>query len=120
MNPIQLGCSDLQSAWRLHKLVGSRADFRVWQADPGVAGLLFMLRGLDAAVTMRFHACIFALSQAVPTLGIDYYAHAGGKVEELFRDRGLSDDVARIDALQTAWLVNRLEAMARAAGYRVE
>jgi len=120
MNPIQLGGSDLQSAWRLHKLVGNRAEFRVWQAEPGVDGLLFMLRQLDAAVTMRFHACIFALSQSIPTLGIDYYASTGGKVGELFTDRGMTDDVARIDALETAWLVRKLEAVAGALGYRAK
>jgi len=120
MNPIQLGESDLQSAWQLHKLVGRRADIRVWQGDPGVDGLLFLLRHLDVAVTMRFHACIFALSQAIPTLGIDYYAYAGGKVEELFKDRGLTADVARIDNLETAWLVEKLEAVAHSAGYRAD
>ncbi len=117
MNPIQLGGSDLQSAWQLHQLVGRRADFRVWQGDPEIDGLLSLLRRLDAAVTMRFHACIFALSQGVPTLGIDYYAHAGGKVEELFNDRSLIDDVTRIDTLETHWLAQKLEALARAAGY---
>lgn len=117
MNPIQLGGSDLHSAWQLHNLVGRRADFRVWQGDPEIDGLLSLLRCLDAAVTMRFHACIFALSQGVPTLGIDYYSHAGGKVGELFSDRSLVDDATRIDTLETHWLVQKLEAFASAAGY---
>ncbi len=117
MNPIQLGGSDLHSAWRLHKLVGTQADFRVWQGDPELDGLLSLMRRLDAAVTMRFHACIFALSQGVPTLGIDYYAHAGGKVGELFSDRSVVDDVTRIDRLEAHWLAHKLESFARASGY---
>ncbi len=117
MNPIPLGGSDLRSAWRLHNLVGKRADFRVWQGDPEIDGLLSLMRRLDAAVTMRFHACIFALSQGVPTLGIDYYAHAGGKVGELFSDRFLVDEVTRIDTLETDWLVQKLEGFARTAGH---
>jgi polysaccharide pyruvyl transferase WcaK-like protein len=117
MNPIQLGGSDLHSAWRLHNLVGSDPDLRVWQGDPEVDGLFSFIRRLDAALTMRFHACIFSLSAGIPTLGIDYYAHAGGKVGELFRDRSLSDDATRIDTLETPWLSQKLEAIARSAGY---
>lgn len=120
MNPIQLGGSDLLSAWQLHKLVGRRADFQVWQGDPEIDGLLYLLRGLDAVVAMRFHACIFALSQGIPTLGIDYYAHAGGKVEDLFSDRASPGNAARIDTLDTHWLAHKLEAIARAAGYPVD
>jgi polysaccharide pyruvyl transferase WcaK-like protein len=118
MNPIQLGGSDLQSAWQLHKLLGRDTDFRVWQGNPEIDGLLFLLRRLDAAVTMRFHACIFALSQGLPTLGIDYYPHAGGKVEELFADCVLPGDVSRVDILETRWLADKLEAIASASGYR--
>jgi len=114
MNPIQLGGSDLLSAWQLHKLLGRDVDFQVWQGDPEIDGLLYLLRRLDAAVTMRFHACIFALSQGLPTLGIDYYPHAGGKVEELFADRALPGNVTRVDILEARWLADKLEGIASA------
>jgi len=117
MNPIQLGGSDLQSAWQLHKLLDRRADFRVWQGDPEIDGLLHLLRELDAVVAMRFHACIFAMSQGLPVLGIDYYPHAGGKVEALFNDRAAQEDCVRIDTLDADWLVGRLVAIARNGGY---
>ena len=120
MNPIQLGGSDLHSAWLLHKLVGKRADFRVWQGDPEIDGLLYLLRGLDSVVAMRFHACIFSLSQKIPTIGIDYYAHAGGKVGELFNDFSKSQDATRIDTLETDWLIEKLESMAQSAGYALK
>jgi polysaccharide pyruvyl transferase WcaK-like protein len=114
MNPIQLGSSDLAAAWRLHRLVGARADLRVWEADPDVDGVLHLLRRLDGAVAMRFHAAIFCLSQGVPTIGIDYYPGQGGKVEQLFHDFGLGDDVRRIDTSDADWMRDRLARLAGA------
>lgn len=113
MNPIQLGSSDLAAAWRLHRLVGGRADLRVWEADPDVDGVLHLLRRLDGAVAMRFHAAIFCLSQGVPTIGIDYYPGQGGKVEQLFHDFGLDGDVRRIDTADADWMRDRLARLAR-------
>jgi len=110
MNPLQFGSSDLASAFRLHRLVAGAVDLRVWEFDPDVDGVLHLVRQLDVAVAMRFHACIFALSQKVPVLGVDYYPGQGGKVEELFRDLGRPDDMRRIDTADTNWLVTRLQA----------
>ena len=104
MNPIQLGGSDLHSAYRLQKLLAGRAEMRVLQADPDVDGVLYLLRALDGAVTMRFHASIFALSQGLWTAGVDYYPGEGGKVEQLFRDKRLADRVRRMDRADEAWL----------------
>lgn len=113
MNPIQLGGSDLAAAWRLHCKVAGQIDFRVLEADPDVDGVLYLLRKLDGAVAMRFHAAIFALSQNLPTIGIDYYPGQGGKVEQLFRDRTISHLARRIDEADRAWLC---EAMTAAFG----
>lgn len=108
MNPIQLGSSDLAAAWTLARLVRGRTDLRVWEADPDVDGVLNLLRRLDGAVAMRFHGAIFCLSQDVPTIGIDYYPGQGGKVEQLFQDFGLGEDVRRIDTADAEWLGERL------------
>ncbi len=109
MNLIQIGYSDLAAAYRLQNLVGNDVDLQVWEADPDVDAVLYLIRSLDAAITMRFHASIFALSQALPTIGIDYYPGVGGKVEQLFQDRGLAEDVRRMDTAETDWLVERLQ-----------
>jgi polysaccharide pyruvyl transferase WcaK-like protein len=70
--------------------------------------VLYLLRKLDMALTMRFHACIFAMSQDLPTIGIDYYPGVGGKVEQLFRDRELVEDVRRLDEADIHFMVERL------------
>ena len=90
-----------------------RVDFRVWQYDPDIDGVLHLLRQVHAAVTMRFHACIFSLSQSVPVVGIDYYETVGGKVGELFRDLGRGQDTRRIDEVECGWLVERLLQLAK-------
>lgn len=110
MNPIQLGSSDLAAAYRLHRLVGDKVDFRVWEADPDVDAVLHLLRQLDGAVTMRLHAGIFCLSQNLPVLGIDYYPGQGGKVEHMFNDEGRGLDVCRMDEMEPEWLVSNLAA----------
>lgn len=107
MNPIQFGMSDLASAYRIHRLVERDVDFRIWEADPDVDGVLYMIRNFHMALSMRFHACIFALSQEVPVIGIDYYPGQGGKVEQLFQDFGLGVDVRVMDNITTEWLLDR-------------
>lgn len=107
MNPIQFGHSDLDSAFRLRGAVSQDVDYRVWEADPDVDGILHCLRRLDLAVAMRFHACIFSLSQGLPVIGIDYYPGQGGKVEQLFHDLGRQDDVRVMDQVESDWLVSR-------------
>ncbi len=114
MNPQEGGCSDLRSAYHLHRRVGGRAEIRVWEQDPDVDGILYLLRQLDAVVAMRLHACIFAWSQQRPTLGIDYYPGQGGKVEQLFRDAGRLEDVCRMDTVSTATLTASLSRLTAA------
>jgi polysaccharide pyruvyl transferase WcaK-like protein len=110
MNSIQFGQSDLQAAYQLQRMVSPALDLRLWEFDPTVDGMLELLRGLDVAVAMRLHACIFAMSQQLPLLGIDYYPGQGGKVEELFGDLDRAEDVRRMDTFESAWLVDRLMA----------
>ena len=111
MNPIQLGGSDLNAAWRLHTLLAGKVDFRVLEADPDVDGVLYLLRHLDAALTMRFHGSIFSLSQGLGTVGVDYYPGQGGKVEQLFTDQGTPDRVRRMDEVTADWVTGSLAAL---------
>lgn len=109
MNAIQLGMSDLSAAYELRRLVGDAIDLRVWEADASLDGVLHLLRRLDAAVAMRFHAAVFALTQKVPLIGVDYFTGAG-KVSELLADQGRPDDACTVARFTSEWLVERLAA----------
>ena len=111
MNSIQFGESDLRSAYRVKRLLGSSVDFRVWQADPGLDGVIALLRRLDAVISMRFHATIFALSQGCPTIGIDYRVGKRDKVAALLGDFGQSENCGRVDEVTSAWLCERLTSL---------
>jgi polysaccharide pyruvyl transferase WcaK-like protein len=71
------------------------------------------------ALTMRFHATIFAQSQGVPAIGIDYFPGAGGKVTSLLAESGAADDVTTVAAFSATWLAERLLHKARATALPV-
>ena len=108
MNAIQFGLSDLRSAYRLARLLHGDVDFRVWEGDASLDGVVALLRRLDVAITMRFHATIFALSQHRKVIGVDYRVGRRDKVAALLDDAGQRDSHARIDQMTTEWLFNRL------------
>lgn len=110
MNAIQFGRSDLHSAARIAREVGADVDFRVWQGDASVDGVVGLLRRLDAAIAMRFHGAIYALSQQLPVVGVDYRPGAKDKVAYLLEDFGRAEDCSRIDTLSGDWLAERLAA----------
>ena len=111
MNAIQLGMSDLSAAYELRRAVRGAVDLRVWEADPSLDAVIHLLRRLDSAVAMRFHAAIFALTQNVPLIGLDYFA-GGGKVSELLADAGRPEDACEVARFTPEWLVERLNARA--------
>lgn len=111
MNAIQLGMSDLSAAYELRRAVRGAVDLRVWEADPSLDAVIHLLRRLDAAVAMRFHAAIFALTQNVPLIGLDYFA-GGGKVSELLADAGRPEDACEVARFTPEWLVERLTVQA--------
>jgi polysaccharide pyruvyl transferase WcaK-like protein len=108
MNLLQDGSSDLAAAWRLHRMLHKGLDLRIWEADPDIDALLYLLRKLDMALTMRFHACIFAMSQGLPTIGVDYDPGVSGNIGQLFRDRELVEDVRRLGEADIHFMVERL------------
>ncbi len=108
MNPNQFGHTDLRSAYRIKRLLGSSVDFRVWQADAGLDGVVALLRRMDAVISMRFHATIFALSLGRPAIGIDYRVGQRDKVAALLADFGQSHNCGRIDEVTSTWLCERL------------
>ncbi len=105
---LQDGCSDLAAAWRLHRMLHKGLDLRIWEADPDIDALVYLLRKLDMTLTTRFHTCIFSISQGLPTIGIDYDTGMGGNIEQLFRDRELVEDVRRLDEADIHFMVERL------------
>lgn len=116
MNAIQFGSSDLRSAYRLKRLLRGDVDFRVWEGDPSIDGVVALLRRVDAAITMRFHATIFAVSAERNVIGVDYRPGVRDKVAALLSDLGRGDRCGRIDEVTTAWLADRLtESAGRAA-----
>ena len=108
VNLRQDGCSDLAAAWRLHRMLHKGLDLRIWEADPDIDAVLYLLRKLDMALAMRFHACILAMSQGLPTIGIDYDPDVSGNIEQLFRDRELAEDIRRLDVADIHFMVERL------------
>ena len=112
MNAIQFGSSDLLSAYRIGRLLGPDIDFRVWQADASLDGVVTLIRRLDIAITMRFHATIFAMSQNCSAIGIDYRIGKKDKIAGLMDDVGQSENCTRIDLMTGEWLANRLKSLA--------
>lgn len=113
MNAIQFGMSDLRSAYRLQRALGPDVDFRVWEADASLDGVVALLRRLDIVISMRFHATIFALAQRRRVIGIDYRVGERDKVGALLDDFGQSENCSRIDEMTSDWLFQRLSALAR-------
>jgi polysaccharide pyruvyl transferase WcaK-like protein len=108
MNAIQFGMSDLRSAYRISRRLGKDVDFRVWETDASIDGVVELLRRLDVVITMRFHATIFSLAQNRPVVGIDYRVGKRDKVAALLDDFDQSGNCTRIDLLSADWLCERL------------
>jgi len=115
MNAIQFGMSDLRSAFRVKSHLDPDIDFRTWEADASLDGVVDLLRRLDIVITMRFHATIFALSQKRPVIGIDYRIGKRDKVAAVLSDAGQGEHCTRIDQLTSDWLCDELSALSAAA-----
>jgi len=113
MNSDQYGFSDLGAGQLLDEHLNGYVEHRIWEYEPGIDAVLKLLRRLDAVIAMRFHACIFSISQGVPTLGIDYNLGSRGKVGSLMVERGLGDSVVKLDKFRPEWVAERLENILR-------
>jgi polysaccharide pyruvyl transferase WcaK-like protein len=108
MNSDQLGFSDLHVAYQLTDYLPDSIPFHIWETEPDVDAVLFLLRNMDACISMRLHASIFSISQSIPTIGIDYSFPGPGKVSKLFDTLGISDFVCTVGNFSPDWLVDRL------------
>ena len=86
MNSDQYGFSDLEIAYEIKRKLSIKCDYRIWETEPTINGVIYLLRKVDASICMRFHAVIFSLSQNKPVIGIDYSLSGKGKVSTLFLD----------------------------------
>lgn len=80
--------------------------------SPGVhspAQVIATLQRSSVALTVRFHAMVFALATETPFVAIDY-ARPEGKVSASAQDVGRGADVIAWDALEEGLLTARLEA----------
>lgn len=109
MNSDQFGFSDLRIGYQLKDLLPKSFPLEVWETEPDVDAVLYLLRRLDACISMRFHSAIFSISQLVPTLGIDYSFLGPGKVSRLFGDLGFSESVQQISRFSPDWLATSLK-----------
>ncbi|GGY44539.1 polysaccharide pyruvyl transferase family protein [Parvularcula lutaonensis] len=109
MNAIHFGKSDLESAFNIKQHLPDDVEFRVWEADASLDGVLALMRTMDAAITMRFHATIFALSQNVEPIGVDYRIGKRYKVAAVLADAGRDHQHTRIDLLKAEWLTTQLQ-----------
>ena len=57
---------------------------------------------------MRFHGCIFSLSNNVPTVGIDYSTFEKGKVYYLFEDFNMGNNVINAKDIKTDILLEKI------------
>jgi polysaccharide pyruvyl transferase WcaK-like protein len=99
MNADQFGFSDLECAYRLGDMVKAAhpdADYVVWEYEPDIDSTLTLLRRARLCVSMRFHACLFAIACGTPAIGIDYSSASNAKVSALFRQAGLEARVLAI------------------------
>lgn len=109
MNPDQYGFSDLLSAYKLETYLSDGIDFRIWEYEPGIDDMLRFLNLMDVVIAMRFHGCIFSLTQNPSnTIGLDYQIGKKGKVSELMDDFSLSDKVSDLKGLKSEWLAQQV------------
>jgi len=108
MNSDQYGFSDLAIAYRMRDLLPSGFPYKIWEAEPNVDEVLRFMQSLNVVIAMRLHAAVFAISQSIPVLGIDYSIGKSGKVNELFKERGIEHLATRVDAFTGKWLFGRL------------
>jgi polysaccharide pyruvyl transferase WcaK-like protein len=101
--------ADLEAAYELALYLPPDIDFRIWHELPGIDAILNLLHSSDAAVTMRLHAAIFALSQQIPIVAIDSKVGGRrGKVGQLFDDLGMGGNALNIANLEPDCIVRLL------------
>ena len=103
MNADQFGFSDLEIAYRINDQVKNNKLF-IWEYEPDIDEVCYLLSKSAYSIAMRFHACIFSLAMGAKTIGIDYGIGKESKVTELFEDADSRDNVVNVEGLTCDYL----------------
>lgn len=107
MNSDVYGFSDFIPAHKLRILLSTIGQkMNIWHEEAGVEGMIGFLKKMSVVISMRFHGCIFALSQNKSNVvGIDYQVGSKGKVSELYRDNGLCNNLVSVQSCSSEKLI---------------
>jgi polysaccharide pyruvyl transferase WcaK-like protein len=84
-NTDHYGFSDVIISLKLKKALGENQQrLVVFNRELNAKEMVYFLRKFSTGVSMRFHACIFAMALDLPVYGLDYTAGEKGKVGHLF------------------------------------
>lgn len=84
-NTDHYGFSDVTISLKLKKALGeSQHRLAVFNRELNAKEMIYFLSKFNSGVSMRFHACIFAMGLNIPVYGLDYTAGEKGKVGHLF------------------------------------
>lgn len=84
-NTDHYGFSDVTISLKLKKALGeSQNRLAVFNRELNAKEMIYFLGKFNCGVSMRFHACIFAMGLNIPVYGLDYTAGEKGKVGNLF------------------------------------
>jgi colanic acid/amylovoran biosynthesis protein WcaK/AmsJ len=97
--------ADLTAARSLQEIVGDQLLVDTEDRPPAV--LRAMLSKAQAFIGSRFHSCIFAMLEGVPTIAISYLH----KTDGIMADLGYADRVHSINALDSDRLVSQLQSL---------
>lgn len=113
MNADQFGMSDFETANRLKRLMAKVGlVLHIWEAEPGIDAVIKFLRTVECVISMRFHGCIFALSQCSDNvISIDYQLGRPGKVTDVMNDNGLTNMVNAADTLKSSEIKKQIESI---------
>lgn len=99
---------DLPIAKLLYQLIRQRGiPVDIFPVDSPLEKYIHAVQGCRFFIGSRMHACIFALSSAVPTIGLAYQPKFFG----LFEQYEIRRYVYPIQAVSTAWLCRALDSM---------
>lgn len=91
MNADQFGFSDLEVAYKISRKVSAFSCYSIWETEPTIEEVVYLLRKAKMSLCMRYHAVIFSQSQRIPTFGIDYSLEGKGKVATLLEEENCFD-----------------------------
>lgn len=108
-NTDHYGFSDVTISLKLKKALGKNQQrLAVFNRELSAKEMVYFLSKFNSGVSMRFHACIFAMALNVPVYGLDYTAGEKGKVGHLFDSFG-SDNYVNILSINEDKINNFLE-----------